>query len=272
VNQNEIQKAAPASVDDFVNEILDQDSAQIETDAKLTDSATVSDDDTEVPDPTEAEKPTGDGFQKRIDKITADKYAEKRRADELQLRIDGLEKAKASDALKKPKLDDPDIDYDEDAYEKANRDYEIKQGVQDTLAKQKTDAEAEQQKTQSDKVTSDFNERVKSLDKADFNTRADSIPNLPAGVADAIMQSEQGAMMVYHLGSPENAEQAALLASMSPAMAMMELGKLSVKLSAKPVVKPSAAPEPIETLSSGSALSSNIGDEMSTADWFSQFG
>jgi hypothetical protein len=59
---------------------------------------------------------------------------------------------------------------------------------------------------------------------------------------------------------------------MSPAMAMMELGKLSVKLSAKPVVKPSAAPEPIETLSSGSALSSNIGDEMSTADWFSQFG
>jgi hypothetical protein len=45
-----------------------------------------------------------------------------------------------------------------------------------------------------------------------------------------------------------------------------------VKLSAKPVVKSSAAPEPIETLSSGSALSSNIGDEMSTADWFSKYG
>jgi len=264
-------KAAPASVDDFVKQALDQDSKQIEADSQLTDSATVSDNDTGATS-TEAEKPKEDGFQKRIDKITADKYAEKRRADELQLRIDGLEKAKATDALKKPKLDDPEIDYDEDAFEKANRDYEIKQGVQDTLAKRQTDLEAEQQKTQSEKVNSDFNQKVTLLGKADFDERAKTIPNLPAGVADAIMQSELGAEMVYHLGSPENAEQAALMASMSPSMAMMELGKLSVKLSAKPVVKSSAAPDPIETLSSGSALTSDIGDEMTTAEWFSKYG
>jgi hypothetical protein len=273
VKQEDTKQAAQAlSVDDFVQEAIDQDSKKVETDSQLAESATADQTDTQELDSTEAEKPKEDGFQKRIDKVTEDKYKEKRRADDLQTRIDALEAASSKEQLKKPTLNDPDIDYDDEKFEKANRDYEIAQGVSQSLAKHKTDADAVKQKAKSDQVVSEFNERVVALGKSDFDAKANAIPNLPAGVADAIMQSELGAEMVYHLGSIENAEFANNIASMSPLMAMSEIGKLSVKLSSKPAVKPSAAPDPIEGIRSGGALNANIGDEMSTADWFNKFG
>lgn len=264
------QKAAPVdSLDDFVNEVLDQDSKQENKDATPAESATAKEEiDTNKPASTDAEKPKEDGFQKRIDKVTADKYAEKRRADDLQKKIDALEAAKEKETLVKPKLEDHD--YDEEAFEKANRQYDIDKGVQETLAKQSADAKAEQQKTESEKVLTTFNERANALGKSDFDEKANAIPNLPQGVADAIMQSEDGAEMVYHLGSnPEGAE---ALANMSPAMAIMQLGKLSTKLSAKPEIKPSAAPDPIDPLKSGSSLSSDIGDDMSMDEWMKKYG
>ncbi len=234
--ENTENQAAPAaSLDDFVNEVLDQDSQQDNKEAAPAESATATEENyTNEPTPTDAEKPNGDGFQKRIDKVTADKYAEKRRADELQKRVDAFEASKAKETLTKPKLDDPEIDYDEDAFNKATRQYEIDQGVQDVLARQSADAKAEQQKTEGEKVLSDYSDRVKALGKADFEEKQNAIPNLPVGVADAIMQSEDGAEMVYHLGS--NLEKAEALANMTPAMAIMELGKLSTQLSTKPEI------------------------------------
>ena len=188
----------------------------------------------------------------------------------MQKKIDELEAAQAKETLKQPKLDDPEIDYDEDAFDKANRQYEIDKGVQETLAKQQAAAKAEQQKAESEKVLAEFNERANALGKADFEQKANAIPILPDGVADAIMQSKEGAEMVYHLGS--NLEEAEALANMTPAMAIMELGKLSTKLSAKPEIKTSAAPDPISPLKSGSALSSDIGDDMSMEEWMSKYG
>ena len=267
VNDKANQAAQVDPIDAFVNEAIDQDSKQNETENQTTESAPVEDAIKEEPATTEAEKPKEDGFQKRIDKVTADKYAEKRRADDLQKKIDELEAA-TKETLKKPKLEDHD--YDEDAFDKANLQYEIDQGVQETLAKQSADAKAEQQKAESEKVLTTFNERANALGKSDFDEKANAIPILPQGVADAIMQSEDGAEMVYHLGS--NPEEAEALANMSPAMAIMQLGKLSTKLSAKPEIKPSAAPEPIDPLKSGSALSSDIGDEMSMDEWMKKYG
>jgi hypothetical protein len=264
----EAAQADPLEV--FVQGPIDQGTEQAPTENQSTESAPVVD--ATKPEATEAEKPKEDGFQKRIDKVTADKYTEKRRADDLQKRVDAFEASKAKETLQKPKLDDPAIDYDEEAFDKANRDYEIKQGVQDALAQQSAEAKAEQQKTAVEKVQGDYNDRVSALGKADFTEKQNAIPNLPAGVADAIMQSELGAEMVYHLGSPENAEQANAMANMTPAMAMMELGKLSVQLSAKPEIKPSAAPDPITPLSSGgSALEVNE-DDMSMDEWMAKNG
>lgn len=268
-DKTEEDKAAQVDpLDAFVGEALDQDSEQTNKEATPAVSATAKEEDTNKPASTDAEKPKEDGFQKRIDKVTADKYAEKRRADELQKKIDALEAAKEKETLVKPKLEDHD--YDEDAFNEANRQYEIDKGVQETLAKQQAEAKAEQQKTESEKVLADFNEKVKILGKSDFEEKANAIPILPQGVADAIMQSEDSAEMVYHLGS--NLDKADAIANMSPAMAMMELGKISAKLKAKPEIKTSAAPDPIAPLKSGSSLSSDIGDEMSMDEWMKKFG
>ena len=46
------------------------------------------------------------GFQKRINKVTADKYAEKRRADELQRQLNELNSKPVVEAAKKPTLED----------------------------------------------------------------------------------------------------------------------------------------------------------------------
>ena len=84
------------------------------------------------------------------------------------------------------------------------------------------------------------------------------------------MQSEDGAEMVYHLGS--NLEKAEALANMTPASAIMEIGRISAQLSAKPEIKTSAAPDPITPVKAGSALSSDISDNMSMSEWMSKYG
>jgi hypothetical protein len=252
-------------LDAFVQGPIDQGTEQATTDNQNTDSATVEE---EVISPDE--KPKEDGFQKRIDKVTTDMYAERRKAEGLQKKLDKLEKENAADALKKPSLGDPEIDYDEDALDKANRDYEIKMGVQEVLTQQSADAKAEQQRQDGEKATASFNERIKTFGKTDFDEKANSIPNLPLGVADALMQSEDGAEMIYHLGS--NLDKAEALASMTPAMAIMELGKLSAKLSTKPSIKTSAAPDPIEPLGSGGTVTSKSDDEMSMGEFMAKYG
>ena len=265
-DKTETTQAALDPVDAFIQEAIESTSDEVTT----TESAPATEESTNESNPVEAEKPKEDGFQKRVDKITADKYAEKRRADDLQKRLDEALAKQDKQELVKPKLDDPAIDYDEEAFDKANRDYEIKQGVQSALAEQSAKAQAEQQKAEQEKAISTFNQRANAMGKSDFDVKAQSIPNLPAGVADAIMQSEDGAEMVYHLGS--NLEKAEALANMTPASAMMELGRISAQLSAKPEIKTSAAPDPITPVKSGSALSSDISDDMSMSEWMSKYG
>ena len=263
------QAAQVDPLDAFVQEAIDQDSSNEAAAIPNTDSAPVVIEDANEPKPTEAEKPTGDGFQKRIDKKTADFYAEKRRADALQKRLDTIDEASAKEALKKPKLDDAAIDYDEELFNQATLDYEVKVGVQSALDAKSEETKAQKQKEASEAVLTNFTERVNKLDKKDFDEKAGLIPILPEGVADAMMQSELGPEMIYHLGG--NPEKAQELANMSPAMAMMELGKISAQLSVKPEIKTSAAPTPIEPVKAGSALSSDVGDEMSIDAWMAKY-
>ena len=208
--------------------------------------------------PVETKEPT-DNFQARINKLTADKHNEKRRADELQSKLDA---ANQKPAMQKPKLDDPEIDYDEEALEKANRAYDVNMGVEAELSKRSQQAAAQSQQAADDKALATFNDRITALGKSDFNEKAQSIPQLPDGVANAMMEHEQGAEMIYHLG--QNPVLADAIANMSPSMAVMELGKLSVSLSVKPEIKTSAAPEPIETLKSGGGLSKERGPSGAT--------
>lgn len=266
------EQAAAAQIDPldaFVQESIDQDSQQVSEANQTAESAPVQDAKPETPETTEAEKPAEDGFQKRINKVTADKYAQERRANDLQARIDKLEAAQAKPELSAPTLGDADIDYDEDKLSQAQVAYQIQEGVKSELERTQRHNEQAIQQAKAQEVANSYTERVTTFNKPDFDDKANAIPELPTGVAQAVMQLENGPEVIYHLG--QHLDTADSIAKMSPIMAMMEIGKLTAKLSAKPEFKQSAAPDPIEPLSSGSAMKSEIGDEMSINDWMKKY-
>ena len=194
-----------------------------------------------------------DGFQKRINKVTADKYAEKRRADDLQRKVDELETAKPvtvqGDA---PKLED--FDFDETAFNAAVIDHKVNEAVNRQVATQQESAK----NASAQEAQNAFNERVAAFGKEDFSEVANGIPQLPRGVADALVNSDHGAELIYHLGT--HLDQADKLSNMTPNQAIMELGRISANLSAQPNIKLSAAPEPITPISSGGSLSKDLGE------------
>ena len=103
-NENEDQQAALSDLDTFVQGPTDQAPEQVVEDAPLTDSAPV-----EEVENDSTEKPVEDGFQKRINKVTADKYSAIRERDELKKRLAEFE-AKPAPDLVAPTLEQHDFD------------------------------------------------------------------------------------------------------------------------------------------------------------------
>lgn len=198
-------------------------------------------------------EPAEDGFQKRINKVTADKYTAIRERDALQLRFDALSKTPSQEQVKAPTLEDPDIDYDEDKFRAA----QISFGVRQELAKQNTTSQQAADQVKAQQSQAAFSERITALGKEDFSDKANAIPELPTGVAAALTDLDNGAELIYHLGS--HLDQADALANMSPMAAMVEIGRMSAGINKKQEIKPSAAPDPIQPLSSGGAISSERG-------------
>jgi len=228
----------------FSPEEVEEETSEIQE----TESAPVKQEETPAEEVTEAV--LSERAQIRFNKITAEKYAEKQRADELQRRLDEAE-AKRETASDAPKLED--FDYDDDTYKAAL----IKHQVAEAVKAERQALQAESKQAKAAEAQRAFNERIAALNKPDFYEAANSVPVLPVGVADALVQSENGAELIYHLGT--HLDLADKLANMSPTMAMMELGRISVNLNAKPKAKLSAAPDPIEPLKSGGSISKERG-------------
>ncbi len=218
------------------------------------DSVSASDTGTETGTP-EVKEPHEDGFQKRINKVTAQKYAEKQRADQLQAQLDKVnnqgQPQSTPNAIQPPKMED--FDYDEERFNNARIDYQVQKAIaaQSVISQKASDAQVRS------KQQSEFNDRVVGYGKDDFDVVANQVPVLPPGVADALMQSELGPEMIYHLGS--HLDVADKISQMTPGSAMMELGKISANLKATPKIVPSSALDPIEPLQSGGSLSKERG-------------
>ncbi|MBL4869825.1 MAG: hypothetical protein JKX72_02600 [Robiginitomaculum sp.] len=201
------------------------------------------------------EAPKEDGFQKRINKVTADKYNEKRRADDLQRQLDDMQ-AKPKEAGAAPKLED--FDHDEGLFNTALIDHKVSQAVQAQVAEQnKQTSQANAQD-----AAKAFNDKVVEFGKDDFHDVAAKIPALDPGLVAELMSSKEGVEMIYHLG--EHLDVADKIANMRPLQAMAELSRISSNMYAKKDVKTSAAPDPIEPLSSGGSISKESGPEGAT--------
>lgn len=257
----ETKAAQDDPLDVFVQEALDQGSEQSEVESPQVESAPTQEEPA-IEAPASEEKPS-DGYQKRINKVTADKYAEKRRADDLQAKLDAINNAPKPEQVK-PTLESHD--YDEEAFTSANISYQVQQ----ELAKRAQLDKAAIVEAQQQQATAAFNAKVADLGKPDFDDKVNQIPLLPEGVAEALMLSDNGAEIAYHLG--EHLDQADAIAGMTPAQAMMEIGRISVNMNTQKQPKLSAAPTPIEPLNSGGALSADVNDEMSMEAWMAKFG
>lgn len=193
------------------------------------------------------DEPKEDGFQKRINKVTADKYAEKRRADNLQRENDELRAKPAATPSKAPTLEE--FDHDEEAFNAANLKYQVNEAVNAKA----TELQTESSSKTAQEAQEAFNGRITAFGKDDFDTVSDAIPELPPGVAGELVNAELGPELIYHLGT--HLDVADKIAGMTPMAAMVELGRISAGLNAKPNIKPSAAPDPIKPLASGGQLS-----------------
>ena len=195
--------------------------------------------------------------QKRINKITAEKYAEKRRADEAEKALTELKTQtpiQPKQTGQEPKLED--YDYDEAAHTSALIDYRVNLKA-DQIQQQR---QQEQRQTQEKQTADNFNLKVAAFaEKAtDYEQVVANIPQLPPETLDAVMQSDKGPELAYYLG--KHLDVADDIATASPMVAAMKLGHLSAQLAATTkTVNTSAAPEPIEPIESGGSLPSTEG-------------
>ena len=185
-----------------------------------------------------------DKVQARFNQITADKYAEKRRADEAEDRLAQIKANQPAPIVKgEPKLED--FDFDESAHMAALIDYKVEQKAQEIQQDQQRQVQAQT----AEATLNNFQEKVVSFQKQapDFEAIVAAVPQLPQETLDAIMQNEKGPELAYYLGKHLNV--ADEIVNMSPIQAAMKLGQISVQLTATPqTVKTSAAPEPIEPI------------------------
>lgn len=250
-------QAALDETSKFIIDGGDQATKETSEDTQTTESAPVE----------EVVEPEKNRVQERINKITADKHEERRQREASEKRANDLQKQLDDIESKKPTLSQPNLkdhEYDEESFNKANVAYQVQEQVKAELTNQKAQQEQLNQQAKQQQSLDTFNERTTALGKEDFNVKAQAIPDLPAGVADAIMNLDNGAEMVYHLGT--HLDLADSLANMTPMAAMMELGKISSTMSVKKEFKTSAAPDPIETLKSGGSLTKERGPSGATYD------
>ncbi len=198
-----------------------------------------------------------DGVQKRINKITADKYEEKRRADALQTELDALktQNPQVTQATVEPKLED--FDFDDAKFNSALLDYKLDQRM---ATQQATQTQAQAQ-VRADELSKSFNVQVEEFTKTapDYQEVIANVPQLPAETLDAVMQLDNGAQVAYYLG--KHLDVADDIATSSPMVAAMKLGEIRANLANnKQKSKPSAAPAPVETLTSGGGVNKDIGE------------
>jgi len=215
---------------------------------------------------TEEAKPEKNNLQKRIDKITRDKYEAYNERDQL---------AKENEQLK-AKLDNPiqptqeptleGFDYDESAFNQAV----IAKAVQDQVAKATEETMFAQQKAAKEKQMieeyktlatkeAEFAGKVEDYDQVAKN------PNLPINdnMADIIRTSDQGPALLYHLG--KNPEMAYNIANMDQMSAQRELLRVEASLDNKPNLV-SNAPDPAPNIGGENTVSQDP-EDMSIEEW-----
>ena len=208
--------------------------------------------------PAEEPAPEASGFQKRINKVTAEKHEYRRRAEEAEELLKKYSQPKSPTAKAAPTLEE--FDYDEDKYRTAAIDYQVDQRFK-TAQEERTQRD---QQDQRGKAADDFAKKI-SLSNVpnDYSEKIDNMARtipLQNDVVSAIQHADNGPELAYYLA--ENLDVADSIQRMPPSVRTMEIGKISAQLSAgKKTAKPaSKAAAPVRTVKSGGSSAKNIYD------------
>jgi len=193
-----------------------------------------------------------EAVQKRINKITAEKYAEQRRADELQAKLDAKENKPALPA-DAPKLED--YDYDEAKHQEALIDYRVQKALENrSQVESQNQAKLARQET----ATKFASEEAKyAAEHPDYVEDVNNLPKFNGETLNSIY--ELGPQVTHYLA--KNLDTAFEIANATPLQAAVKLGQISAVLTGdKKEVKPSNAPEPVKTIVGGATVSKDMDD------------
>lgn len=208
----------------------------------------------------EPPKKKGGGFQKRIDKLTRTVY-------ELQAQLEATKGVKPAVLdEKEPKRDDFE---DLEGYQRALAEFTAKKVYREhTRSEEESRRQSQARDAQSRRreawESHAENAAEKYDDGEDVISHFASEVKLTGMALDAILESELGHEIMYHLGKHD--EEVARLNKLSPARQASEIGKLEVKLS-EAQKKVSSAPAPIDPVKGKGAAETGLSDNLSVGEW-----
>ncbi|MGH8758328.1 MAG: hypothetical protein ACREVW_02250 [Burkholderiales bacterium] len=206
-----------------------------------------------------AEKP--DGIQRRIDELTRKRYEAEREASYWRGKAEGHKPEAAQAQAEAEPQQESYESYEE--YVRAVARWEVSQ----SLATERTRIEHEHR---AQAAVRDYDTRAQAVREkhADFDQVVYN-PDLAVSeiMRDAILRSEDGAKLAYHLG--QHPEEAAHIANMEPFGQVMAIGRLAAKLDAKPrpTAAASSAPAPITPVKASAPATTGLREDLSVDDW-----
>ncbi len=157
--------------------------------------------------------------QERINELTRKRREAEREAEQLRQKLAEKDKPQGQQT-NRPRLENFET---QELYEDALLDWKLGEIRQEETVKQR-------QKDEEDAIAK-FNEKAKQVKKVyeDFDEVVER-PVFSPTMRDTLLRSEEGAMVSYFLGRPENEDIAYRIQSLPPQSQIYELGKLETKL------------------------------------------
>lgn len=265
----EVLESAPMAE----GEALPEESQQPETaETSGTSETDASEHESEHDKEATSERKRSGGFQRRIDELTK-RYAEERREKERLLalveatvRPQQREPEPAPNTPQEPKREAFD---DYEAYLEARAEWKADMRLAARMQEMEAKRQQEAARTQHETLASEWDRKMAKAAERNPEINPDMpVPRMPDSMRMAIVESDVGPEIVYHLAN--NPAEAARIAALSPLSQARELGKLELQLSTKPV-KASSAPEPIKPVGARSTGSDPLSDRLSMDQWAKNF-
>ena len=199
----------------------------------------------------------------------------KEQVDRLTKAIEPKPEESRSEAPKRPRRDDffDPAEYDSamDQYQDQRDAWVLEQAEKRIEVKTTRTQEEQDQQRQTEEIRKSWSAQVESAKKAhpDFEevVYSDDFQCTPV-MMNAITADIHGAEVAYHLGS--NPDEASKIAALPPVQQIIEIGRLSATLQAKPAVETRRAPAPIRPLGNEAPAVKKTAEEETEAEYFAR--